>query len=216
MDDEDVPLVALIRDVVRDATRTMHTCMAARVDAFDPDTQTVDVVLIALDPEDGETYPKLTRVPFVFPRFNGFVITWPIRQGDVVEVRFFGRSHSEWLSGSEGASPQSERRFSLNDAVAGPGPTTWREPIAGLVRRSLFIGREDGSGSIQIDEDGTVRLGSDEAVLAPIARQGDETTISSEWRQWLQAVATGAGVLAPQPTSSLANISTGSSKVMSE
>lgn len=107
----------------------VHVALPARVVSYDQAKQTANVQPILrgrFRAEDGTVtsyqLPQIVNVPVAFPQGGGFSITWPLAQGDVVQLVINERSLDEW-KGANGAdvAPADPRRFDLTDAVAVAG-----------------------------------------------------------------------------------------------
>jgi hypothetical protein len=145
-----------------------HTSLPCRVDKFDPVTQTADckpLIRRRFQNPDGteidESIAVIPRVPVAFPRAGRFMITWPLKPGDLVEVVFSEASRDAFQAGAGiEVDPDDFRRFDLSDA--------WAIPAAGYPDSKaiktfdpvdLVIG-VDGGVVIHIKESGEIHLGA--------------------------------------------------------
>lgn len=89
-----------------------------------------------------ESYtPKPIRnCPVQFPSGGGFSITWPLKPGDTVELRFAMYSLDEWLtSGGTDKDPVDPRRFDVSDAVVAPGLRSFADALGSSRRDNSAI-----------------------------------------------------------------------------
>ena len=145
-----------------------HTGMPARVEKFDSKTQTADckpLIRRRFQNPDGtelnESIAVIPRVPVAWPRAGRFIVTWPLKPGDLVELVVSESSRDAFQGGAgDETDPDDFRRFDLSDVWAYPGagyPDS--KAIKNFDPDDLVIG-VDGGVVIHIKEDGTINLGS--------------------------------------------------------
>lgn len=127
-DNPDIPDV--IGEVIRAETARIRTVIPGKVVAYDHAEQRADVrpkirsSYRDPDTDERETYlPQIIRnCPVSFPQGGGFSLTFPLAEGDPVELHFASRSLDEWLAGGgDDVTPEDVRRHDLTDAIVHPG-----------------------------------------------------------------------------------------------
>jgi len=151
-------------DVARDAmTENIYTAMPARVTTYDPETNTITAQPVMkraiFTKEDEVVYeelPPIPNVPVGFYRMGGYIMTFPIYEGDTVLLVFSQVSTSEWRSTGQDSEPLDTRRHGISDPVAIPivWPDTNPLPSEDLDNRAkgLVLGREGGKAQIHCRE----------------------------------------------------------------
>ena len=159
--------------VLEAGRRSLHTCFPAKVLAYDASQQTVDVepqLMRELSDDDGalgyETLPTLYDVPIQWPRAGAFVITFPIKAGDYVEILCAEQSTLVWRDLGKVSEPGLSQPHGLNGCIAKPGWYPDTQKLSGVSTSDLVIGNEDGSSTIKLKADGTVTLASDAGAQA--------------------------------------------------
>lgn len=119
----------------------------------------------------------LPAVPVVWPRFAGAIVIGRLDPDDEVLLVVMDRSIDRWLLQGGPVDLESDRNHELTDAIAIPGLSSARNPIA-TDSSEVTIGREDGSATIYLTlgpAPGTVRVQStvDVLVEAPSVRLGE-------------------------------------------
>ena len=108
----------------------INTCLPGVVVKYNPKKQLAEVkpgVDFKLTSGRLVELPIIIDVPIVFPRAGGGGISFPIEKGDKVILLFCQRSIEEFFNKGDAASTDSERKFSLTDAMAIPGIVTGKE-----------------------------------------------------------------------------------------
>lgn len=140
------------------------TALPGIVEAFDPIALTVSVqpaIQANVTAEDGATraaaLPLLVDVPVVFPQGGGFLLTFPIREGDECLVVFSSRCIDGWWQ-SGGVQPQAEQRMhDLSDGIAIVGPRSQASPVTPAVStQAVQLRAEDGTSFVEIAPDGVL------------------------------------------------------------
>jgi hypothetical protein len=123
-------LAELIRMAIKQNQAEIHVSLPGRIESYDVSQQTADIQPLlqrVLVDEDGteldpETLPILHDVPIAFPRGGGCFLSWPLAEGDLVQLFFIERSIDQYLGGNgEITEPLDYRMHNLSDAVAYPG-----------------------------------------------------------------------------------------------
>ncbi len=136
----------------------VHTVLPARVLAYDPAKQTVDVEFcvrvahVAADDEPVyETLPNLSAVPVAFMRGAGFQFSFPLAAGDAVWVHTTEAAIGQWrATGAVPSDAEQTRRHPLGSAFAVPGAFAIGAALAGASGALLVIGRDTGDARIEV------------------------------------------------------------------
>ena len=112
-------LEKVLRESFESYMRGVHVAIPATVVSFDEKTQTLKVNIDILEQigEQNKSIATLEDVPYASARSGGFVITFPIKKGDKVELVFQHRSIDKWLIDGE-ADSKDLRTHNINDAIA--------------------------------------------------------------------------------------------------
>lgn len=132
-----------------------------KVVSFDPATQTATVQPMYKPRHNGEPVdmPELQEVPVRFTRAGGFVITSPIKAGDMVTLRPQMRSSEEYNTGGDYTPVGDTRSFALSDMEAFlDGGESLTSPIPGFNSENMEIRSADGQFAIEMSEDGKFRM----------------------------------------------------------
>jgi len=165
---EQTPTLAhLIKQTIDNRLLDVHTALIAIVESYDAETQQVNAAPVLrrrVKTLEGdwvsEQLPLLCDVPVLFPRAGGFFISFPIQQGDFVQLIFNEVGIDEWLNNATSMMAYNER-FTLQGAIAIPGIYPSTKALIGAHETNLVLGQEQGP---QIHIDGSkIRLGSDKA-----------------------------------------------------
>lgn len=136
--------------------REVNTCMPAKVEAFDADAQTVDVVpQLKIAYPDGEggyvhkALPKISNVKVAFPRSGSFFVSFPLTKGDFVLLVFSQRSLQAWRDKGQVCEPGDLGMFPLDGAVAIPGVYPEADALGDVSPTDMVLGK-DGTPAAQI------------------------------------------------------------------
>jgi hypothetical protein len=160
-------LSQLIKQAIDNRLLDMHTALIAIVESYDAEKQQVNATPVLrrrIQKFTGgwvrEQLPMLCDVPVLFPRAGGFFISFPIQQGDFVQLLFNEVSIDDWLNDATSTIAHNER-FSLQGAIAIPGIFPSAKALVEAHKTNLVLGQEQGP---QIHIDGEkIRLGSEKA-----------------------------------------------------
>lgn len=151
---------------LRQGLAEVHTSMPGRVEKYDEATQLVDVqplVQQRIVKEDGTielvSYAVIRSVPLMFPGANGFRTTYPVTNGDEVELSFAECSLEVWKANGGIVDPKDSRRFHISDAVAKLGLHSKKTPWTGASKDAMTLGADGGSQVVI--RSNKVELGSD-------------------------------------------------------
>ena len=152
----------LIKKAVENRLLDVHTAIVARVESYNSEEQTVDVrpqLKHALEGKDGEhvfeELPIIADVPVLFPRAGGFFISFPIKEGDCVQLIFNESTIGDWWCQEE--TNIETTRHSLSGAVAVPGVYPREESLQDVPTENMALGNENGA-QIHLSKD-EIRLG---------------------------------------------------------
>jgi hypothetical protein len=135
-----------------------HAPVVGRVESYDKATQTADVapmLLLRVEGQDVTSSPVLRSIPVAFPGGAFTSYTWPLVNGDPVELIPHDADFGAYFSsGSVKQLPQSKRRFSLSDCVcipvaprsqASPLPATAVADDGGVLAGLHYLGGSDAT-----------------------------------------------------------------------
>lgn len=160
------PIEATLERAIIDQLRDLHTALPGYIDAYDPENKTATVVIpySELFETDGVNdanvdYAPIPDVPVLFPRGNGWSITWPLAQGDPVLVIFAERSIDEWCAsdGKTLITPAITEMHSDADCIAIPGLFPSKNSRGMADGRNLLISHTSG-GVVKIEPNGTMHV----------------------------------------------------------
>lgn len=135
--------------------------MPGRVVAFNPENQSITVQPMYRPMHNGEPVdmPELLEVPVRFPKMGGFVMTTPVKPGDMVTLRPQMRTSENYHTGDMFESPNETRSMSLSDMEAfldGGEPLT--DPIPAFNNTNLEIRSANGEFKMEMSEDGKFKM----------------------------------------------------------
>lgn len=135
--------------------------MPGKVVSFNSEKQTITVQPTYRPVHNGEAVdmPELLEVPVRFPKMGGFVMTTPVKTGDMVTLRPQMRSNEEYHTGGKNESPKDSRSSSLSDMEAfldGGEPLT--DPIPNFNSENFEIRSADGQFKMEMSEDGKFKM----------------------------------------------------------
>lgn len=154
-----------------------------------------------LDDDDNEVqknYSVIHNVPLKFPRWGGFVITFPVKVGDMVWLNFAERSLDTFKdsSGSEIVDPKINRMHDINDAVAMFGFSTRKNKINNYHTQDLVLRSESGDVEIHLTPSKEVQIKADKVRLGSLSAnievaKGDKSESNfNKIGTWISAVNT--------------------------
>lgn len=149
-----------VGSIAQNEREAMWGEIPGKVIAFYPEKQTADIEPQFRPRINGKPaeMPTLYDMPVRFPRVGGFVITTPVKVGDVLTLRPQMRSSERYHT--EGVYEASDSRSaSLADYEAfldGGEPLT--DPITGFNPDNFEIRSADGQFAIEMSEDGKFRF----------------------------------------------------------
>lgn len=140
-----------------------HTSMPGVVQSFDAAKQTA-VVRPAVQRffrGDGfKPLPDLFDVPVIFPRGGGFVLTFPVKQGDECILHFSERAIDNWHATGKVSEPSEFRTHDLSDACAHVGISSLPNVVKDFNTNAVELRSLDGGSLVSIDNGGNVKVSS--------------------------------------------------------
>ena len=128
--------------------------------------------------------PLLVDVPIVFPKAGGFLITFPMEEGDEVLVVFSSRCIDAWWQSGGVQQAMEARMHDLSDGFAIPGP--YSQPacasIGAVSTTDVQLRTEDGLAYVSIDPTGKIKLTSatEIDITSPVVSiTGDVTVVGA-------------------------------------
>lgn len=192
--DEEVTLDELIDLGVSNRLIDLHTAFPAKVESYDKDQQTVDVVpQFNRSLPDGqgnfvtEKLPKLADVKVCFPRVGGFFLSLPIKAGDYVLIVCAQRNIGAWRSTGDQGDPGDLGMHTLDGAVAIPGIFPDSKSLQHADGTNMVLGSDaDGNSRIEIKPSGGINLGA--GASKGVARKDDNLTASAAMAAWASII----------------------------
>lgn len=194
-------LIELIQAAIADREMDVHVSMPAKVESYDADAQTVDVVpQLNRSLPDGqgnystEKLPKLAAVPVCFPRAGGFFVSFPIQAGDFVLLVFSERNIGAWLATGEQGDPGDVGMHTLDGAVAIPGVYPSSEALGDASDTDMVLGKDGTSGAQIKITSSEVHLGGGANYVALANLVNDRfSTLRTAFNSHIHAVAAAPG-----------------------
>ncbi|NRS20582.1 hypothetical protein HP398_29625 [Brevibacillus sp. HB1.4B] len=159
------------------------------IQEFDPVTQTatVQVALREHVRQENLEYqwvpiPLLLDVPVQFPRGGGYVLTFPVKQGDECLVVFSDMCIDAWFSNGGVQNQIDKRRHDLSDAIAIPG--LWSQPnkVEQYSTKHVELRNEKRTMFIRITDEEEDAID----IVAPAIRiNGKNITNQTDYTNWI-------------------------------
>lgn len=165
-----VDLVGAMTVWLNSKLEDVHTAIPGKVEKYDKDTETVDVLplLSKITIKNTEVaLPVIPGVPAVFPSGQAFKMSWEVQKGDGVLLIFSEAALGAWVNsdGQKQVSPEGKHRFSETDAIA----------ILGLTPKVV-----ESKVNLYVDKDGNIKLdGAKEIIIEDDSGNKIEMTSSS-------------------------------------
>lgn len=165
-------LTILLDAIKREVKKDINCVKIGVIQAFDPDTQEVTVMVaqqqVTSIAQTGArtlaAYPLLLRVPVQFPSGGGFTLTFPIAAGDECIILFNDRELDNWLINGPGFAPTSGRVHDLSDGIAIVGVRSNPRALSGVSTGSTQLRSDDGATYIDVAP-GKIQIVADEVVI---------------------------------------------------
>ena len=149
-----------VRAHIQSSRVDTHTSMPGIVESFDAGKQTAVVRPVVQRFFRGQGFkplPHLFDVPVVFPRGGGFVLTFPVKQGDECILHFAERAIDNWHATGKVSEPSEFRTHDLSDACAQVGVSSLPNVVQNLNTAAVELRSLDGKSVVSIDNDGNVK-----------------------------------------------------------
>ncbi|MGD8188578.1 Gp138 family membrane-puncturing spike protein [Brevibacillus ginsengisoli] len=165
---------------------TMRVSIPGIIQSFDSITQTATVQVAIREhvrqpdmTREWTEIPLLQDVPVVFPRGGGYVLTFPISQGDECLVVFADMCIDAWFSVGGIQNQIEMRRHDLSDAIAIPG--LWSQPkqLKDFSTKHVELRNENRSEFIRIKE------GAIDLVSPSVRVNGVNITNQDNYDKWI-------------------------------
>lgn len=151
----------VLRQAIEYFLQDTHTMLPGRFEEYDPAEQRATVkplVQRRVLTEDGgeflESVPVIPDVPVMFPSVAGFVMTFPVKQGDFCMLFFAERSIDTYLAGDGSDSdPNDFRMHDLTDCVAMPGLPPFAKARKRADADDMVVGADEGQGVLYFKQD---------------------------------------------------------------
>jgi hypothetical protein len=180
-----IELAAFMRQVMENRMADVRVAMPGRVESYDVTTQTANIqpLIKEITETEGEditeTLPQIPSVPVLFPRSNGFFVTFPIAAGDTGLLVVCDRNIDQWISTGLLKDPQDKRKHHISGAVFYPGLYHSKNPLLDAHATDMVIGKDSGI-QFHIKASGAVELSLAGKSLVKVANADDLQT-------WLMA-----------------------------
>lgn len=119
--------------------------------------------------------PPVLDVPVVFPSAGGGMLSFPIKEGDVVLAVFSQKSIDEWVNSNDDFkyyTPSDMRSYDLNDAIAIPGLYTKK---TNLNPNPNDVELKFGDSKITLKSDGNIEINTPNDLVANVGGNVDIT-----------------------------------------
>jgi len=192
-------LEELLEAVASQEVAEAFVCLPGKIEKYNSADQVADVrPLIMRDviTIEGEVetveLEVMPKVPVQFPRGGGFFITFPLKPGDLVTLKFCDRSIDKYMSGAGTVpiNPIDLRSHDIADAICEPGWNPHSKKLRDVINSDAVFGKEKGV-QIHIKDAGTVEITSAGAAVSDdfvaMAKKVDDfiaavhTVFSSGW-----------------------------------
>lgn len=156
-------LAELLIQAIRGELLDIHTCLPAKIQKYDSETQKADVIPLLkkkykFDAEPTDL-PVITNVPVQWPSANAGAafIHLPLKAEDFGMVVFSERSIDTWLAGEgDSVSPEDPRHHHLSDAIFIPGVRPFKKALPVSSASSLFI--KNGDAEVELTGGGDINI----------------------------------------------------------
>ncbi|USG65155.1 hypothetical protein NDK47_24030 [Brevibacillus ruminantium] len=183
INNNDTELFNIVADKI---FNTLRVSVPGIIKKFDPETQTAEVQIALREHVRQENMDykwmeidPLLDVPVVFPRGGGYVLTFPIKEGDECLIVFSDMCIDAWFSLGDIQNQIEKRRHDLSDAIAIPG--LWSQPkkLKDYSTKHVELRSEDRNEFIRI-KPGAIDL------VAPAVRvNGVNMTTRERYDEWI-------------------------------
>ena len=169
---EDISLTGVLSQVAQESLNRTFTSMVGRViNNSGLEEGRVDVqIIVNKRTTDGEVreYPPILAVPLLWPSSSTSMVSFPVNVGDNVLLVFSQRDIDNFKLGATNChEPSTNRKYSINDAVAIPCVFPFSQNVSKSSKRKLQHSPKDlciahniggSEAHINIDTEGTVSV----------------------------------------------------------
>lgn len=155
-------------------TGGINNCMMGKIEKFNGETMKADIVpLVRVKNKAGELedMSMLIEVPVSFVKAGPFIIRPPYKKGDIVLVIFADSDIENTLLSGDLSNPNSNRKHSLDDAIAVNSIMPFTTKLPGEHLDDLVIAKDDFSTKLVLKENGEVIVQGGKVFL------GNETAV---------------------------------------
>lgn len=161
--------IGALKQMIRTELSGIHTSAPGIIVSYDTASGLASVQpLIKMKVPDGRIidYPIIVGVPVQWPSSadGKASLTFPLKQGDGVQLQFAERSIDDWLKGGESDDP---RQYDLSDAIAIPG--LWRTATAAGREYPNDVCLAYGSTSVRIQPGGNVVIDGGDLIVGGVS-----------------------------------------------
>lgn len=156
-------LAELLSQAIRGELLDIHTCLPAKIQKYDSETQKADVIPLLKKKYKFDAEPKdlpiIANVPVQWPSANAGAafIHLPLKAEDFGVIVFSERSIDTWLAGEgDSVSPEDPRHHHLSDAIFIPGVLPFKKALSVSSATSLFI--KNGEAEIELTGSGDINI----------------------------------------------------------
>lgn len=156
-------LAELLLQAIRSELLDVHTCLPAKIQKYDHETQKADVIPLLKKKyrfdADAVDLPIITNVPVQWPSSNdgAAFIHLPLKAGDLGWVVFAERSIDTWLAGEgDSVSPEDPRHHHLSDAIFMPGGLPFKKALSISSPNNMLLTNDNMT--IEIDPSGKIKI----------------------------------------------------------
>lgn len=156
-------LAELLIQAIRGELLDIHTCLPAKIQKYDSETQKADVIPLLKKKykfnEEPTDLPVITNVPVQWPSANAGAafIHLPLKAEDFGMIVFSERSIDTWMAGEgDSVSPEDPRHHDLSDAIFIPGVLPFKKALPVADAESLFV--KNGDAEVELTGSGNVNI----------------------------------------------------------
>lgn len=135
-------------------TAGINNCILGKIERFDGQSMKADIIPMVRSSDGGAS--MLIEVPVSFIKAGPFLIRPPYKKGDVVVVMFADNDIENVLLSGEISDPNSNRKHSLDDAIAIGSIMPFTKTLPDEHLSDLVIAKDDFSSKIVIKESGDI------------------------------------------------------------
>lgn len=141
------------------ALKDLHTTTIGIIVSFDPVKQTCSVqpaIQRVWTDKGPVNLPLCVDCPVFFPSGGGFMLTFPIAEGDECIISFTERCLDNWYENGQLAAPAEYRMHDLSDGVVHVGLNNQTKSIENFRMDGVDLRSRDGHTRVTLRESGTI------------------------------------------------------------